>query len=360
MRFKKGRSYGGRYSERDIVSYLMKENGYLREQLAKIIDINTNKSTITCTENPEKPKIIPAEINNAFATNNNSAANNTSAPEQSAPPVASSPVHDEIFIVPRRSASKQLNSWQPDIPLQNRFITLCDAIPFDTPDVSISAPPAPAPAIVNNRRSIPQKRPIVTTNERHLMNFKPIVPGNRSFAESARGPSILIIGDSLPNRIRKREFYSFIHDGHARFKCFPGANASKINYYLVPELIENKYNTVIIHTGTNDLHDKSVDDIVQEMSRIRETCLQYHVKRVVFSGIILRRLRDDVRYKRDIINTNIENLCNGLWQRDDRIISNFIYNDNILFTDLHTDGIHLSESGNVKLANNLLNCINNY
>ena len=26
MRFKKGRSYGGRYSERDIVSYLMKEN----------------------------------------------------------------------------------------------------------------------------------------------------------------------------------------------------------------------------------------------------------------------------------------------------------------------------------------------
>jgi len=139
----------------------------------------------------------------------------------------------------------------------------------------------------------------------------------------------------------------------------PGANASKIDYYLVPELIENKYETVVIHCGTNALYDKSVDDITQELCRIRETCLRYHVKRVVFSGIICRRLREDVRFKRDTININIATLCEGPWKRDNRLISNFFYNDNISFSDLQNDGLHLLESGSIKFANNLLNGINN-
>ena len=216
----------------------------------------------------------------------------------------------------------------------------------------------PARKLSNIVNSHNNRRPTITTNEKHLSKFIPHVPGNRSFAKAVGGPTVLIIGDSIIQRIRKRQFNSCLNGNDATIKCFPGATAARVNYYLEPELIEGRYKTVIIHAATNDLYDSTTDEIVNEMKDIRETCIRRGVDRVIFSGIVRRRARDDLQMKRDAVNTMIEGLCYGEWKREGRIQSDFIFNDNILDRDLYRDGLHLIESGIIKLADNFLNCLN--
>ena len=47
-------------------------------------------------------------------------------------------------------------------------------------------------------------------------------------------------------------------------------------------------------------------------------------------------------------------MCETEW-----VHGHFVDNSNILYIDLYSDGLHLIESGNVKLANNILLCVNN-
>ena len=59
-----------------------------------------------------------------------------------------------------------------------------------------------------------------------------------------------------------------------------------IRCYLVTELRENNYKKVVIHVGTNDLFDKTADEILEGMQDIRETCLEFGVETIIFSVII--------------------------------------------------------------------------
>ena len=82
----------------------------------------------------------------------------------------------------------------------------------------------------------------------------------------------------------------------ASFKVFPGGTTEQINYYLVPELVENAYKRVVIHGGTNDLYDKSGEEIVSGMEEIYNTkCMSHGVETVIFSGIVYRRCRQDIQ-----------------------------------------------------------------
>ena len=155
-------------------------------------------------------------------------------------------------------------------------------------------------------------------------------------------------------RIRKKEFSNCVENGVARFKVFPGGTTERINYYLVPELRENRYKKVVIHCGTNDLYDKSGEEIVRGMEEIYETCMSHGVETIIFSGIVYRRGRQDVEEKRLFVNSILECRCRSEWLHNTK----FVVNSNILDTDLYKDGLHLIESGTIKLANNILNCIN--
>ena len=64
---------------------------------------------------------------------------------------------------------------------------------------------------------------------------------------NATQKSIRILSDSIPKGIRVREFNSYVKNGYARFKSFPGASAAHLNYYVNPTLEEEKPNIVIIH-----------------------------------------------------------------------------------------------------------------
>ena len=101
------------------------------------------------------------------------------------------------------------------------------------------------------------KRPAITTTEQHLKTFVPFVPGKKTYSDAIGGCDILIVGSSMIHRIRKKEFSGCLEGSQARFKVFPGATIDKINYYLIPELRENNFKKVVVHSGTNDLYNKS-------------------------------------------------------------------------------------------------------
>ena len=117
---------------------------------------------------------------------------------------------------------------------------------------------------------------------------------------------------------------------------------------------ERRYKKVVIHCGGNDLFTKSGAEIRDEMENIYESCRSFNVECVVFSGIVYRRGSKDMEEKRLFINSFLERKCETEWAGYAR----FINNDNILACDLFKDGVHLVESWNIKLANNILYCIN--
>ena len=96
-------------------------------------------------------------------------------------------------------------------------------------------------------------------------------------------------------------------------------------------------------------------EIVEGLVAIRETCMNYGVEDVYISGIVVRRCREKIEEKRQLANSLLRDLCEGEWASN----TTFIENGNILYTDLYTDGLHLVESGSVKLANNFLEILNN-
>ena len=272
------------------------------------------------------------------------------------------------FHLPRRYATPPKHSWdEPAINLANQYSVLSPSheldIPFDNVDTTL---------ITDRRRrngekrSAPNKRPTITTNEQYLQNeplltkFKRSVPGNKSYSTSVtNGKDILVITDSMFQRIRKDEFCDNVDGGNVKFKVFPGATTSKLEYYLVPELIEGNFKTVCIHVGTNDLFNKTEVEIVSELGDIRELCISYGVVKVIFSGIIRRMTRSaKMKDRRIMINSTLEGMCNGNWNVDPRIIAQYIDNDNIWENDIDPRGLHLEESGSSKLANNMLNCLN--
>ena len=93
--------------------------------------------------------------------------------------------------------------------------------------------------------------------ERDYKNFQDLkhVPGNSSYV-TRNGGKVLILSDSVCNRIKTKEFNRYIENGYAYRKTFPGATVNELAHYGIPTLLEDKPDTVIIHIGINDLHEK--------------------------------------------------------------------------------------------------------
>ena len=109
-----------------------------------------------------------------------------------------------------------------------------------------------------------------------------------------------------------------------------------------------------MHCGTNDLYYKTVEGIVDGFKEIYETCREYGVEHIIFSSIVIRKCRRDIEEKRLVVNTLLKGLCETEWIGS----GNYVEHSNLFLLDLYTDGLHLVESGSIKLANNILNCVN--
>ena len=86
-----------------------------------------------------------------------------------------------------------------------------------------------------------------------------------------------------------------------------------------------------------------------------DTCEEFNVGRIIFSGITGRRCSREGEIKRREINSLLRSGC---VERGYCFINN---DENIVLSDIENkpyDKVHLLESGSIKLANNILRVLN--
>ena len=181
----------------------------------------------------------------------------------------------------------------------------------------------------------------------------PVVPGTKLISEASlhsKGQrDILIFTDSIPKGIRIRELNSFIKNGKTKMVSFPGATSKEILHYLEVHLANSSADAVILHVGVNDLLEDNIQSKIEKLGKnlrsMVEKCHTYGIKNVFISGLVYTaRIGLPVLEK---THEMIVHLCNklGICYVDHR---------NIRRKHLWKDGLHLSESGKVILANNFL------
>ena len=201
----------------------------------------------------------------------------------------------------------------------------------------------------------PLGRPNVVVNQHpHNDNFiyqNPMhVPGNSSYAKMTNdGKKILILSDSICSRIQMKEFNTFVNNGYAYRKSFPGATPKELAHYCIPTLLEDKPDTCIINVGTNSLRRDKPLDISNEILNIVGICHNYGVNNVYVSSITYRP-----QFQKSVSELNKLLLDHHL-QNDFKMI----VNDNITGEHIWKDKIHLNHKGTIILANNFIKCINN-
>ena len=132
-----------------------------------------------------------------------------------------------------------------------------------------------------------------------------------------------IIGDSHLKRINKRKLKYNVGQMFS-FKCFSGANTKHLDYYVVPTLVDETPQIVVIHIGSNDITESKIkqsnlDNLAQQIIDIGLKCRSYGVHNIAISSILVR---SSIRLNQVIskVNNILKVLCatNGF---------NFICND---------------------------------
>ena len=133
------------------------------------------------------------------------------------------------------------------------------------------------------------------------------------------------------------------------FKCFSGANTKQLDYYIVPTLVDETPQAVVIHIGSNDITESKIkqinlDDLAQKITDIGLKCRSYGVRNIAISSILVR---SSIRFHQIFLKVNniLKVLCaiNGF---------NFICNDEIGQEMVWKDGLHLTNGGTAILADN--------
>ena len=80
------------------------------------------------------------------------------------------------------------------------------------------------------------------------------VPGNSDYASVIKnGRKVLVAGDCHVKIIRRNDFNKELKNGKAIFQPFSGSNTNQLDHYILPPLVDDKPDAVIIHEGTNDI-----------------------------------------------------------------------------------------------------------
>ena len=82
-----------------------------------------------------------------------------------------------------------------------------------------------------------------------------MAPGIESYtsATNSKNEKVCIMGDSHLKQINKRQFRKELDKRSSYFEGFSGANTKQLNYYIVPTLVDETPQTVVIHIDSNDI-----------------------------------------------------------------------------------------------------------
>ena len=138
--------------------------------------------------------------------------------------------------------------------------------------------------------------------------------------------------------IRMKELNSQLQNSFAKLISFPGATLKYLKYYIVPSLIDEAPNRIILHGGCNDVDNKNStpEKTANEIADMAILCHDYGVNDVFILAMICRRGKfSNMKVKR--VNFLLKQICeeNGYF---------FIDSSNIEIRNLWKDSIHLIES----------------
>ena len=119
----------------------------------------------------------------------------------------------------------------------------------------------------SNLNNATRRRPNICTAERYiqtqhqLQKSKVVVPRNNTYAGTLReGKKILMIGDSHIRRINRDKLQNLFDNVKSFFRYFCGAKTQDLHHYIIPSLLKEKPDTVVIHVGSNNTTLRIFDD----------------------------------------------------------------------------------------------------
>ena len=133
----------------------------------------------------------------------------------------------------------------------------------------------------------------------------------------------------------------------AKVCSFPGATTEEMNFFSKP-VISRKPDEIILHVGTNDLSQGSVEQVSCNIVKLADE-IERNGIRCTISSIITRK--GELNEKGKQVNERLRNIV------DDSSSLRFICNKNISFNHLNNGGLHLNKRGDGALVLNFINHI---
>ena len=105
------------------------------------------------------------------------------------------------------------------------------------------------------------------------------------------GNKTFILGTSMVKGIRMKEVNSQLRNSFAKLRSFLGATLKHLKYYIVPGLIDETPDRIILHGGCNDVNNKysTPEKTANEIADMAILCRDYGVNDVLLSAMICRR-----------------------------------------------------------------------
>ena len=199
------------------------------------------------------------------------------------------------------------------------------------------------------------RRPNTCTTENYLQNYNPpTVPGYNSYATVSKfRKKIFVVGDSHVKKIKRLDFNKELRSGKAFFRSFNGTDSKQLGHYIIPTLVGDKPDIVLLLVGTNDvLSNDNNTELANNIINVGLNCKNHGVSIVFISSILTKKnpkLKSVIRR----VNDKLRELCetNGFI---------FVNNDMITTDHLWRDGIHLQDIGTNILSRNFYQVLNNF
>ena len=91
--------------------------------------------------------------------------------------------------------------------------------------------------------------------------------------------------------IKMKDVTSQLRNSFAKLRPFPGVILKHLRYYIVPSLIDETSDRIILHGECNDVNNKNSipENIANEIADVAILCRDYGVNDVFISAMICRR-----------------------------------------------------------------------
>jgi lysophospholipase L1-like esterase len=130
-------------------------------------------------------------------------------------------------------------------------------------------------------------------------------------------------------------------------KTFPGASVTDIMKHYVKPTLEKNPELIVLHVGTNDIHQKEPEETVKEMESLCTGIVTNRLAKVAISEIIQR--------EDESMNIKIKNTNNLLAKLCSKYKWAIVQHGNINISNLNASGLHLNITGTATLAKNYIN-----